>query len=490
MPRLVRRAPLSERIAAYLDPWDWLMWASEELNSNDWDDFAKSYAFSLGVSMNILFIIAKANAGGSSSSKGDDVFGDSGSSGSGWLKWFLSLIILVLTLLSFLNGFYTFFRKRHYRLFEQPIEESPSTPSAHRVRVDSSPISSSPLRFLQNIIASTSAESRAQPNAIRDVWQIAVWDPNPLCLQLFCLFSPLHIIIYHLNLPVASLDPQPSVKVVSTVFITTILSAQLLWLRTSFSQQAKDSTVLHREVLHEYNTKFVHPNLQRPVRDVMIQTITTSSSSRRRSGCRDSGVGTSTDLASEIQTFTPTTIINRGFRTHPNQAYASQYDPENLSSQPNPRPLRHSNQTPSLRPMVNGIYTQPSTTTTTTDFSSPIRPSNTPGPFRQPQFRPSQVGSGDGGSLGVYSHAASPLRKAASTNFLREERSRESLGGHGERRREGSPMKREGSPLKRMSTPGGYTGAGDERGRASGLADRFGKGYSGLGVGRRESGRF
>ena len=94
MPRLVRKAPLAERIKAYLDPWDWLMWASEELNSSDWEEFAKSYAVTAGVVMNALFMIAKANSGRSKSNGGDDVFGDSSRSGGGWLRWFVSSALL------------------------------------------------------------------------------------------------------------------------------------------------------------------------------------------------------------------------------------------------------------------------------------------------------------------------------------------------------------------------------------------------------------
>ena len=37
MPRLVRKAPLSERINSYLDPSDWALWISEVLSSSDWD---------------------------------------------------------------------------------------------------------------------------------------------------------------------------------------------------------------------------------------------------------------------------------------------------------------------------------------------------------------------------------------------------------------------------------------------------------------------
>jgi len=457
MPRLVRRAPLSERFKAYIDPSDWLIWISEELNSNDWDEFAQSYALYIGFASNILFVIAQANAGPSTSLNDDGVFG--GVSGPGWMKWFTNLLVLILGGASIGNAWLVWSKRRYYRLFEQSVDVSPATPSAHRVRVDSSPAGVSPLGYIRNVMARNSAAARAHPEAGRDVWEVAVWDPNPLCLQLFCLFSPLHVVFYYLNLPVAPLDPRPSVKVTSTIFIGAILSLQLWWLRSAFTQQTKDNAIISRSVLHEYDSKFVHPALQKPCRDVGIQTIS------RKHG-RDSSVGvkgSSDYLASEIVTYTPTTVINRTFRTNPNVNYASQYDPDNVGST---SLARSTQQTPSLRPTYTSQYSSTSTATATdADFSSPIRPSNTPNPFRLP--RPS-----DGGSLGVYQHANSPLRKAASTNFIREDRS-------------GTPVKREGSPLKRTSMP-----ASGEKPLSQ--ADRFGRasGYGGLGVGRRESGRF
>ncbi|CAO2652985.1 Nn.00g023960.m01.CDS01 [Neocucurbitaria sp. VM-36] len=496
MPRLVRRAPLSERIKAYTDPSDWLIWISEELNSSDWDEFASSYALYVGFGANLLFIIAQANSGASTSySDSDGVFTEV--SGPGWIKWMLNLLVLVLGGASLTNAWLVWGKRRHYRLFEQSVEIAPQTPSAKRVRVDSSPAGASPLGFIKNIM-SNSAAARAHPDAERDVWEIAVWDPNPLCLELFCLFSPLHVVLYYLNLPVAPLDPRPSVKVTTTIFIGAILSLHLWWLRSSFTQQTKDNAIISRGVLHEYDNKFVHPALQKPCRDVGIQTI-----SRKRN--RDSSVGvkgSSDDLASEVVTYTPTTIINRTFRTNPNANYAAQYDPDNLSST---SIARSSQQTPSLRP---GYHTTSSYTSTSTatgaDFSSPIRASHTPNPFRQ---APSIPRTSDGGYLGIKQHAASPLRKSSSTSFIRDSdrgsnsglaggrfdaygqpidgggRGRDSLGGAGERR-QASPSKREGSPLKRTSMPNGE--------RPLGQAERLGRssGYGGLGVGRRESGRF
>lgn len=494
MPRLVRRAPLAERIKAYIDPSDWLIWISEELNTPDWDDFAASYALYIGLASNLLFVIAQANSGAANSYDDDSVFKEV--SGPGWMKWIMNLLVLVLGGASFGNAWLVWSKRKHYRMFEQNVEVAPQTPSAKRVRVDSSPAGPSPLSFFKNAFVN-SAAARAHPDAERDVWEIAIWDPNPLCLELFCLFSPLHVLLYYLNLPVAPLDPRPSVKVTMTIFIGAVLSVQLWWLRGSFTQQAKDNAIISRGVLHEYNNKFVHPALQKPCRDVGIQTI-----SRKRN--RDSSVGvrgSSDDLASEVVTYTPTTILNRTFRTNPNVNYASQYDPDNVASQ---SAVRSVQQTPSLRPGYHTSQYTNTATTTGADFSSPIRPSNTPNPFRQ---APPISRASDGGYLGVKTHAASPLRKSQSTNFTRDTgvdrsvvgtpsfgaygqpldgsaaRGRESLGGAGERRQP-SPSKREGSPLKRTSLPASE--------RLVGQAERLGRtsGYGGLGVGRRESGRF
>jgi hypothetical protein len=92
MPRVVRRAPLLERIKAYLNPWDFLLWLLEELNSNGWDNLQKEVAIPLGLGINIVFMVAQANSGGYRSvNDDDDVFGDSQRGyGAGWFTWFVS----------------------------------------------------------------------------------------------------------------------------------------------------------------------------------------------------------------------------------------------------------------------------------------------------------------------------------------------------------------------------------------------------------------
>jgi hypothetical protein len=90
MPRLVRRQPLLTRIQAYLNPFDFLLWLSEEVDSNDWDEFQKTFATPIGVGLNLIFLIARANSGSSGATRGaDDVFGE-GPSKAGFLAWMVS----------------------------------------------------------------------------------------------------------------------------------------------------------------------------------------------------------------------------------------------------------------------------------------------------------------------------------------------------------------------------------------------------------------
>jgi hypothetical protein len=243
------------------------------------------------------------------------------------------------------------------------MDNAPGTPSAHRVQVDASPKS---------------------PDPIREVWELAVWDPMPVCLRLFCLFSPGHILVYWLFLPISSSDPRPGTTAITTVILAALLSAQLLFLQLHHTQQNKDMALIQKEVLNEYDTKFVHPRLNPPVRDVSTQFT-----------APDQEFGSEED--NQVITYTPTTILRRGFRTNPNPNYAKLL-PQATSSSPNPF-----FETPAG-------YSRPE--------STPLRMSEHV--IRQPQFRQStsskvvNVGTGDGGSLGVYSHANSPLKKATS----------------------------------------------------------------------------
>jgi hypothetical protein len=290
----------------------------------------------------------------------------------------------------------------------------------------------SPIRYLANALTSEPAESRAHPDAHRDVWEVKVWDPLPICLRLFCLFSPGHVMIYCLLLPTQLSDPRPSVTIVTTIIFASVLAAQLSFLSSSHKQQAKDLTLVHKEVLKEYDTKFVHPRTQPLMRDVGIQFSDTSA-------------GSSDTKYNKVDVYAPAFIIQGGFQTSPNPNYLSHVDPEGLS----PRRQVTTSSTPSSTSIFQA---QPSLNTPqlSRDASPLVRTSGNA--MRQPQFRPSaSTSTGDGGSLGVYSHANSPLRKSASTAF---DRRLQNNGDFFYKERGTSPPKKPSSPLKRTSVPG------------------------------------
>ncbi|BDD56121.1 hypothetical protein MPDQ_000653 [Monascus purpureus] len=417
MPRLIRRRPLAERIRSYLNPLDFLLWLSEEVDANDWDQFEKDWALPLGIFLNGGFLLARANSRAGSKAI-DDVFGEE--ERVPWLGWFASFVVHLLACLSALNAFYTVSRKRHYRMFEASIDKVPTTPSARRVRVDSSPMTGSPLRYLANLITPSGAESRAHPDAQRDVWELAIWDPLPICLRLFCLFSPGHVLVYWLFLPTQLSDPRPSVTIVTTIFLTTLLSVQMSFLSSSFIQKTKDSALVQREVLKEYDTKFVHPRTQPLMRDVGTQF---SEENATHYG--------SDKKYNQVDLYTPAFVIRRGFQTSPNPNYVSHVDPEGLS--PTIRKTASTTGFSSVARQQQALFQTP---TPSRDASPLVRHS-----IRQPQFRPTPTKTGDGGSLGIYSHANSPLRKSMSSSFEREM----------------SPLKRASSPLKRSSVPPGMS---------------------------------
>ncbi|KAI1816931.1 hypothetical protein GGS20DRAFT_133431 [Poronia punctata] len=401
MPRLIRKKPLMERIKAKLNPMDFLLWLSEEIETRDWD--SKALGTQLGLAMNFSFLLARANSGGARAA--DPVFDDGGSA-SGWIAYLIGAIVWFLIGFSGFNAYYTMYRSRTYRLFEANVEQSPGTPSARRVRVQSSPVSSSPLRMLTDIMSSESAESRAHPDNTRDVWEISMWDPLPICLRLFCLFSPGHILVYMMFLPLAPLDARPSITVFNCLVLQVILSVQIMVLQSRFTQQNKDAAVIQKEVMHEYDTKIVHPLMYPTVRDVGTQFA------------RDD-FGTDTEF---VEVGTPAVQLRRGFKTRPNPNYARHIDPDSTGSSHMNKMMGSQGMMTPTAPQRQPAHFPGSELRTRTFSTRPVRTS-TPGPtpLRESTVQApptTSTGSGGGGYLGVMNHPNSPLKKAPSLGEL------------------------------------------------------------------------
>ncbi|KAK5998316.1 Meiotically up-regulated gene protein [Cladobotryum mycophilum] len=392
MPRLVRKKPLFERITAMLNPMDFLLWLSEEIETREWD--SALVGTQLGVGMNFVFLLARANSGSVESSDGD-IFGDDTS--AGWLSYFVSPIIWALVVLSCTNAIYALSRTRKYRLFQSSINLPPATSSARRVKVQSSPGPSTPLRYFADMITSASAESRAHPDKSRDVWELSVWDPLPMTLRLFCLFSPGHVLVYLLFLPLAPLDPQPSVTVFNTVVMQVLLSGQMLVLSSRFAQQAKDNNIVQREVMNEYDTKFVQPRINPTVRDVGTQYSDDQP----------------TKVRELVQVGTPTTLVRHAFLSRPRtfvpteDASTSQANVAKQQLFTPIAPRRTETVTPSDNPRASlmrptGARENVPTSVSTNRVSTSTGTGN----------------SKFGGHMGIYNHDKSPLKKTISLNDI------------------------------------------------------------------------
>ncbi|KAK3306583.1 uncharacterized protein B0T15DRAFT_145860 [Chaetomium strumarium] len=455
--RLVRRRPLTERIRAMLNPMDFYLWLSEEIQTFDWD--SKTFGTRFGLAANFVFLLARANSGRTRDAV-DDVFGDEPA--NGWVTLGANFFQWLLISISALNAFYAMTRSRHYRFFEMNVEASgPGTPSAQRVRVDSSPASSTPLRLVQEVLRPETAEQRAHPDRTRDVWEVKVWDPYPATLRMFCLFSPGHVLIHMLFLPLPTLDPRPSVTVFKCVLLQVILSAQLLLMHSRFSQQSRDTAVIHKEVMHEYDVKYVHPRLHPVMREVATQVSISDGKIDQE----------------EVTVGTPATVIRRAFQTHPNPNYAKYVDPDaghnRAAMSPQPRPAMSPSPFTSLsKPNSSGSrsfaaqvqqHRQSALRRNFTPTASagaggdPVTPSaatkqptSSAGTSTGTDFK-LPPNSGFGGSLGVYTHMNSPLKKATSLGDIngayaspRNGREMAAL----EQREIAERMIRESSPLK------------------------------------------
>jgi hypothetical protein len=194
-------------------------------------------------------------------------------------------------------------------------------------------------------------------------------------------------------LPLASLDPRPSVTVFNCIVLQLVFSAQLLLLQSKFNQQAKDTAIIHKEVLHEYDTKYVHPRLHPVVRDVGTQMSTDDP----------------TDTGDFVEIGTPMTVIKKEFHTSPNPYLprTKVEDAQGHQTAPLPR---------AVTPTGFERWPEPSNKLR----HSPLRQSLPAGskPIPTPISGKPSTGVSFGGSMGLFTHANSPLKKATSLSDI------------------------------------------------------------------------
>lgn len=211
--------------------------------------------------------------------------------------------------------------------------------------------------------------------------------------------------MYMLALPIAPMDARPSVTVFKCIVEQTALSIMLLTLEAKFAQQNKDSAHVQREVMREYDIKYVHPRLHPVVRDVGIQ-------------CGDEEGDLDADI---VELGTPSTLIKRPFKTNPNPNYLAHIDPDsNGRITPTGRSQSPSVMgTPINRPLQAEMFPSVKARPSPLRHSMPASAARAISPEKSMVNASTATGSSYGGSLGVFSHAKSPLKKAASSSDMR-----------------------------------------------------------------------
>lgn len=326
-------------------------------------------------------------------------------------------------------------RTRKYRLFEANVEVKPSTPSARRVKVSSPPGTSSPLRYIADKFAPESADSRAHPDKTQDVWELSVWDPIPISLRLFCLFSPGHVLVYLIFLPLAPLDPRPSVTVFNTLLVQVVLSCQLLFLASQFAQQAKDNSIIQKEVMHEYDTKFVHPRIHPVVRDVGTQISDKQPAIQARES---------------VQVGTPTTLIRHSFHSRQNPHAGSEEPTPLRGGVMSPQMFTPTNDARRTQSYTSAEHSRPSTSRKSLPVGYTSAATSTPGLANS-----ATTGNLNfGGNMGIHTHSNSPLKKATSLHDMNEIEQPSPRNSREMASYEQFQHRRQSSPVKMNELPG------------------------------------
>ncbi|PQE28965.1 Meiotically up-regulated protein [Rutstroemia sp. NJR-2017a BBW] len=299
MPRLVRRKPALERITDWLNPQDWVLWLSEEIETRDWD--SNKYAHPIAFGLHFVLLIARANSGNGGNGDVDDVFGDV-NSGSGWLihsGGLYSNNLLGLERDAYFHPKATLptLRKLYRRTTAHPLCEKSSCRFIAGIILSSSILLGRLGRYKCRIAGSSRSNARCVGNISLGP---GTNQPTTILFIQSRACTGILVILAHTDV---------------------LMTGQLLLLQTSFAQQEKDTSIIQKEVMSEYDIKFVHPRMNPVMRDVGTQFSGPSSESRD-------------GREEEVEIYTPSVVLKKGFRTNPNPNYAKHVDPENTSTMP------------------------------------------------------------------------------------------------------------------------------------------------------------
>lgn len=189
-----------------------------------------------------------------------------------------------LILVSLLNALFVYSRTKKYSLVNRPIEKIPDTPSAHKVLYeesydpspddDAAANTQSPVKKIMNsLFFSTATDSNADSVSptytISDssssgprIWVLDIWDPPLFNLYLMSVYSPLSVLTLWYG----------PLSFFTIILFWPLLSYYLYTQTRMWLVLQKDKTILHAEVLGEYEQSVVRPIVSAARRDVCVGT--------------------------------------------------------------------------------------------------------------------------------------------------------------------------------------------------------------------------
>ncbi|TFL07546.1 hypothetical protein BDV98DRAFT_558035 [Pterulicium gracile] len=190
-----------------------------------------------------------------------------------WFDWTVPATLLLIAG-SLLNAIMLFSRIKLYRLHRRA--DPVSSPNAMFVsaQLDFEPLKPPSLssRIGSGIWGAFvgawrwllgTGDAASKPARTYQVQQIQMWAPGPLELALFCVYSPVHTLLW--------LATSTS-NWILLVLIMVLVSVQLHAMMFSYTALIKDKEIIAAEVMNEYNEGFVYPRINPIRRDVAVMT--------------------------------------------------------------------------------------------------------------------------------------------------------------------------------------------------------------------------
>ncbi|KAG0036703.1 hypothetical protein BGZ82_003827 [Podila clonocystis] len=256
--RIYRRQPFLKRMADI--PVDCAVKIQNEFAALDWDALQERISGPLVIGLNGLMVWAKLGywledpySDTPRILKGNQPILRSPGFVPGFSALFGSSIQYILVAISVLNTYWLLTSKKTYTMMDRDYYDPPSSNNARLAELDpeDKPWSEKlPGRLVYPLVAPFL--SRSEPDAKRMVWELSVWNPSVLCLNLFCWFSPAQALV----LVGMTMD-----NLYMTLPIAVAISVQLSYLVHFFQGYVKDRQLVVAEAYREYDNKFVKPRV-------------------------------------------------------------------------------------------------------------------------------------------------------------------------------------------------------------------------------------